>query len=114
MSVDERRYIRKVVGVVEPHLVSFLKVLGVDEVFVVQSENDFRKYIREIAAREDVAVVITQRSLAKKYSDAVSISTLYPAVIAIPDTAEELKEKAIDVYRVLIRKFIGYEISLGV
>lgn len=113
ISIDKSKYIKKIVGIVEPRLTSFLRVLGIDEIYEVKSLEDFENHISAIYRRNDVAIIITQRSLIKQFSKAIELSKAYPILLALPDK-EDLTEKAIDIYKDIIRKFIGYEIFIGV
>lgn len=107
------RFAKKVVAVVEPHLVSFVLTLGIDEVYEIRDGEDFAKYIRELCSRDDVAILVTQRSLFERYGVVQERVKVYPVVVSLPDRPEDLRTEAIDVYRELIRKFIGYEIHIG-
>lgn len=114
MSLDKKRYIRKIIGVVEPYLADFLRVLGIDEVYEVKSLDDLKKHIDNIYERNDVAIVVIQRSLAKKLGNIIEKPNLYPVILVLPDRPEYLAEKPIEVYRDIIKRFIGYEVFIGI
>lgn len=106
------KFVKKIIAIVEPHLTSFMQVLGIDEVYEVRGDKDFIKSIKDAFSRDEVAIVITQRSLVKKHGIPEQVK-VYPIVVSLPDKPEDLGVEAIDVYREFIRRFIGYEIYIN-
>lgn len=114
MSLQTTKFSKKIVAVVEPHLTPFLLTLGIDEVYEVKGGEDFVKNVKEICSRDDVAIIVTQRSLTRKYGEIQDQMKVYPIIVSLPDSPEDLGAEAINVYKEFIKRFIGYEIHIGV
>jgi len=112
MAIQINKFVKKIIAIVEPHLTSFVQALGIDEVHEVRDDEDFIKSINEAFSRDEVAIVVTQRSLVKKHRIPEQVK-VYPIIVSLPDKLEDLGVEAIDIYREFIRRFIGYEVYIS-
>uniref|UniRef100_A0A7C5UT59 V-type ATP synthase subunit F n=1 Tax=Ignisphaera aggregans TaxID=334771 RepID=A0A7C5UT59_9CREN len=103
----------KVIAIVKKELAPLMKIIGIDTIFVAENRNDALNVLEKAVKDRDIGVVVIQRSLAKDISllEFQSIG-LYPSIITIPDSSEDLSEPPKAFYRDLIRRFIGYEVYL--
>jgi len=103
----------KVVAIVKKELAPLMKIFGIDVIFVVEGHSDVLNVLEKVIKDKNIGIVVIQKSLAKDVNllEFQNIG-LYPSIISIPDTPEDLSESPRTFYRDLIRKFIGYEVYL--
>lgn len=106
---------KKVVAVVKPELAPLMRILGVEEVLEVDEVS--AESIKRIAESDDIGVVLTQKSLIEKIPSGILEdvqSRLYPIIVVLPDSVEDMRRSSMDVYRDIIRKFIGFELYIKI
>lgn len=107
---------KKIVAIVKPELTPLMKMLGAQEVLEAD-ETNVTELFRNVMGLDDVGIVLTQKSLIERVPSTIleDIQTkLYPVVVTLPDSVEEVKRNPIDVYRDVIRKFIGFELYIKI
>lgn len=105
----------KVVAVVSRELVPLMKVLSIAEVYSVEGSQELTRLIEDLARRGDVGVILVQRSLLGRVKLPEEMrEALWPIVVEFPDRLADLSLSPELFYRELVRKFIGYEIHIGV
>lgn len=115
MSTQFKEFKRRIVAVVEPGLAPLIKSLGVDEVIEVSGDAEASDAFRKAVMVEDVGIIITQKHVVERVPGSLLEeinSRVYPVVVVIPDNVDELKRNPVEIYRDLVRKFIGFEIYL--
>jgi len=116
MSASYKPKVMKIAAICSEDLAPFFKLLGVDEVYVVEEENltKLRNYVRKLVERRDLAIVIIQFKLFNKIRDEIAlIQKLYPSFIPIPDPRDVREFDIYEFYRPIIRKYVGFEVSVG-
>ncbi len=116
MSASYKPKVMKIAAICSEDLAPFFKLLGVDEVYVVEEENltKLRNYVRKLVERRDLAIVIIQLKLFNKIRDEIAlIQKLYPSFIPIPDPRDVREFDIYEFYRPIIRKYVGFEVSVG-
>jgi len=115
MSMRFKPRTMKIVGVGMENIAPFYHLLGIDEVYVVkEAEKDkLHNIINRLRMREDVAVIIIQNRLYNIIKDLVSYQNrLYPIFVSIPDYLDLEKFDIYEFYKPIIRKYIGFEVTL--
>lgn len=115
MALQLKSIKKRIIAVVRPDLSPLMKILGVEEVFEVDDKINVDELFKKVSELDDVGIVLTQKSIIEKISGSVLEdiqSRLYPVIVMLPDSIEEIKKNPMDVYRGLIRKFIGFEIYM--
>ncbi len=116
MSSSYRPKVMKIAVICNEDLAPFFRLLGVDEIYVVKEEDltKLRSYVYELAERKDLAIVIIQFKLFNKVRDEIaSIQKLYPSFIPIPDPRDVKEFDVYEFYRPIIRKYVGFEVTIG-
>ncbi len=101
---------RRIIAIVDRRLSPLMKILGIDEVIEVGNVDEVKSILVNIVKRNDIGVIIVQQSLSRVID--IPLEGMYPIVISIPDTIENAKMEPIEIYRSIMRKFIGYEIYI--
>jgi len=104
-------FTRKIVAIVDKRFSPLMKILGIDNVYEIDSPENIAEIIKKIYEDRSIGIVIVQQSFAKYVVR--EEGDIYPIVIAIPDSPEYLSAQPIDFYRSLVRKYIGYEIYIS-
>lgn len=107
---------KKIVAIVKPELSPLMKMLGAQEVLEADETNVIELF-KNVVGLDDVGIVLTQKSLIEKIPSTIledMQSKLYPIIVTLPDSVEEVKKSPIEVYRDIIRKFIGFELYLKI
>lgn len=104
----------KVSAIVKRELGPLMKILGIDSVFIVENQNEVLDTLAKLIGNRELGVIIVQRSLIKDIDLTTYLQNtqIYPSIIAIPDTLDDLFESPKAFYRDIIRRFIGYEVYL--
>jgi len=107
--------IKGMCAVVKRDLEPLMRMLGVKEVYTVESWDEARRTLSELMNRGDVAVVLVQEGLVPREVSFIDLNSQrrYPIITMIPDTREKLSENPSAYYRELIRRYIGYEVHVG-
>ncbi len=107
-------YKSKVAAIVRKELGPLMKILGIDNVFVIENQNEVLNILAKLIENRDLGVIIIQRSLIKDIDLTTQLQDIqiYPSIITIPDTPDDLFEHPKTFYRNIIRRFIGYEVYL--
>jgi len=116
MSAGYKPQIMKIAAICSDDLAPFFRLLGVDEVYTVEKEDltKLRSYVRKLAERKDLAIVIVQLRLFDKVRDEIAlIQKLYPSFVPIPDPRDVGEFDVYEFYRPIIRKYVGFEVTLG-
>lgn len=106
---------KRIIAIVKPDLNPLMKMLGVEEVFEADDKVDVDELFRKVSELDDIGIILTQKSIIERVSESIleNIQTkLYPVIIMLPDSIEEIRKNPMDIYRSLIRKFIGFEIYM--
>lgn len=106
---------KKVLAIVKPDFAPLVRILGIADVIEVFDEAEVLDVFKKAVKLEDVGIILIQRSLVGNIPASILEdvqSKLYPALIALPDSVEELKKSPTEIYKDLARKFIGVEIHL--
>lgn len=108
------QYRSKVAAIVKRELDPLMKILGIDSVFVIENQNEVLDVLVKLIENRDLGVIIIQKSLVKGVDLTVYLQDIqiYPSIITIPDTPDDLFESPKTFYRDIIRRFIGYEVYL--
>jgi len=105
----------KVVAVVSRELAPLMKVLSIAEVYSTEEPQELTRLMEDLARRGDVGVILVHRSLFERVKLPERIKeALWPIVVELPDRLADLSLSPELFYRELVRKFIGYEIHIGV
>lgn len=106
---------KKILAIVKPDLAPLMRALGIADIIEVSDETGVLDVFKRVVMLEDVGIVIIQRRLL----EGIPASTLedahfklYPAIVILPDNVEELKKSPVEIYKDLVRKFIGFEVYL--
>lgn len=104
----------RIAAVVKKELTPLIKILGINNIFVVEDRNEVLEALNRLIKDRDVGVIVVQKSLVRDIEMASYTQDigLYPSIVVIPDTPEELAETPRTFYRDIIRRFIGYEVYL--
>jgi len=105
----------KVVAIVSRELAPLMKVLSIAEVYSVEEAQELAKLIGDLSKRGDVGVILAQRSLVERVKLPEELrEALWPIVVELPDRLADLSLSPELFYKELVRRFIGYEIHIGV
>jgi vacuolar-type H+-ATPase subunit F/Vma7 len=105
----------KVVAVVSKELAPLMKVLSIADVYVAEAFQEAERLVADLFKRGDVGVILVERSLLEKIKLPEDVEkVLWPIVVEFPDRPSDLNLRPELYYRGLIRRFIGYEIHIGV
>ncbi len=116
MSASYKPKVMKIAAICSEDLAPFFRLLGVDEVYVVEEEDlaKLRSYVRKLAERKDLAIVIMQFRLFNKIRDEIAlVQKFYPSFIPIPDPRDVREFDVYEFYRPIIRKYVGFEVAIG-
>lgn len=110
----DTQYKSKVAAIVKKELSPLMKILGIDDIFTVENQNEVLDILIKLIGNRDLGVIIIQRSLIKGIDLTTYLQNIqiYPSIIVIPDTPDDLSESPKTFYRDIIRRFIGYEVYL--
>ncbi|MEM4933772.1 MAG: V-type ATP synthase subunit F [Desulfurococcaceae archaeon] len=106
---------KRIVAIVKPDLAPLIRILGIEDVVEVYNEAEVLEVFKRIIMSENVGIILIQKRLVEGApSDVLEDvhSRLYPVLITLPDSVEDLKKNPIEVYRDLVRRFIGFEVHL--
>ncbi|MEM4789316.1 MAG: V-type ATP synthase subunit F [Ignisphaera sp.] len=115
MALQPKLIKKRVVAIVKPDLSPLMKIIGVDEILEVIDKVNVDELFKNVSEPDDVGIILTQKSIIEKVSESVLEdiqSRLFPVIVMLPDSIDEIKKNPMDVYRSLIRKFIGFEIYM--
>ncbi|MEM1644972.1 MAG: V-type ATP synthase subunit F [Ignisphaera sp.] len=115
MALQPKLIKKRVVAIVKPDLSPLMKIIGVDEILEVIDKVNVDELFKNVSGPDDVGIILTQKSIIEKVSESVLEdiqSRLSPVIVMLPDSIDEIKKNPMDVYRSLIRKFIGFEIYM--
>lgn len=104
----------KIAAIAKRELTPLVRILGIDEVFVVEKQDEVLTILKKLIENKGLGIIIVQRSLIRgiDLTPYIQSTQIYPSIIALPDTPEDLSEPPKTFYRDIIRKFIGYEVHL--
>lgn len=92
-----------------------MKVLSIADVYIAEGAQEASRLVVDLAKRGDVGVILVQKSLLEGVRLPEDVErTLWPVVVEFPDRPAELSSSPEVYYRELVRKFVGYEIHIGV
>ncbi|MEM1525836.1 MAG: V-type ATP synthase subunit F [Ignisphaera sp.] len=115
MALHLKSIKKSIIAIVKPDLSPLMKILGVEEVLEVDDKVNVNELFKNVSRLDDVGIILTQKSVIDKVSESVLEdiqSRLFPVIITVPDSIDEIKKNPMDVYRSWIRKFIGFEIYM--
>jgi len=104
-------FTRKIVAIVDKRFSPLMRILGIDNVYEIDSPENIAEIIKKIYEDRSIGIVIVQQSFAKYVVR--EGGDIYPIFIAIPDSSEYLGVQPIEFYRSLVRRYIGYEIYIS-
>ncbi|ADM27835.1 hypothetical protein Igag_1021 [Ignisphaera aggregans DSM 17230] len=104
-------FTRKIAAIVDKRFSPLMRILGIDNVYEVDSPENIVEIVKKIYEDRSIGIVIVQQSFAKYVMR--EGSDIYPIFIAIPDSLEYLSVQPIEFYRSLVRRYIGYEIYIS-
>lgn len=105
----------RVVAIVSRELAPLMKVLAIADVYGIDEAQELARLIGDLSRRSDVGVILVQRSLMERLKLPEELKeALWPIVVELPDRPADLKLSPEFFYKELVRKFIGYEIHVGV
>ncbi len=104
----------KIAAIVRRELAPLMKILGIDAIFIIENQSEILNALTKLIEDRDLGVIIVQRSLVKGIDLTTYLQNIhiYPSIIAIPDTLDDILESPKAFYRDIIRRFIGYEVYL--
>lgn len=106
---------KKILAIVKPNLAPLVRALGIVDIIEVFDEAEVLDVFKKATKLEDVGIILIQKSLVECIPASILEdihSKLYPVLVALPDSVEELKKSPAEIYKDLARKFIGFEIHL--
>jgi len=104
-------FTRKIAAIVDKRFSPLMRILGIDNVYEVDSPENITEILKKIYEDRSIGIVIVQQSFAKYI--AMEGGDIYPIFIAIPDSPEYLAVQPIEFYRSFVRRYIGYEIYIS-
>ncbi|MCS7112182.1 MAG: hypothetical protein N3D82_04375 [Ignisphaera sp.] len=104
----------KIAAIVRRELAPLIRILGIDDVFVIENQDEVLATLTKLAEDKSLGVIIIQKSLIKGFDLTTYLQNIqvYPSIIAFPDTPDDISEPPKSFYRDIIRRFIGYEVYL--
>lgn len=111
MSTQSTHLTRKIIAIVKPELVAFVKLLGISEVYEAMDSNKALEILENNLKRNDVGIIVVQKSLVNRISEDVQ-GRVYPIILFLPDTPLDISKSSIEEYRKLVKRIIGYEIHV--
>ncbi len=112
MSIAPRPATMKIVAMCSARMEPFMRMLGIDEVYVAEETNLFEIF-EKLVSRKDVAIVLTELDLYEKLRERLfERRELYPIFVAIPSPEKLGIVDIKTLYRSLIRRYVGLEVAL--
>ncbi|MEM3926481.1 MAG: V-type ATP synthase subunit F [Desulfurococcaceae archaeon] len=103
----------KVFVIAKRDTIPFYKILGINDIIVIENKENTLNKLKELIEREDTAVVFVEESLLPENHDFSLLNRkgLYPPVVIIPDSHGNISKDPLTYYKKFAIKLLGYEVE---
>ena len=104
----------------DEELVNGLRLVGLSKYYVIKSDHDISKEVRETLSQfivdPDIAVIVISEDYAEYVNDLLAqlreAKRMTPVIVEVPSKRGTRHQDVTEYYKAFIRKFIGFDIEI--